>query len=64
MGMASGESDIYFGADVGKQGAEGAGKKCFLACRRGKNFFYPMFLSSKCSDFCGEIKHGRKHKKI
>ena len=29
----------------------------FLASRRGF-FFYPMFLHSKYSEFCGEFKNG------
>ena len=37
MGMASGESAMYFGTEVGKWGAEGAAE-FFLACRRGKFF--------------------------
>ena len=40
MGMASGESYMYFGTGVGKWGAEGAGF-FFLASRRGKCFFTP-----------------------
>ena len=59
MVMASGESDIYFGTDVGKWGAEGAGNY-FLTCQRGKKSFSPhcTVLYSKCSDFCGEFKYG------
>ena len=38
MGMASGESDIYFGTNVGKWGAEGAGI-FFLGLEGEKVFF-------------------------
>ena len=37
MGMASGDSDMYFGTDVGKWGAERA-ENFFFAWRKG-NFF-------------------------
>ena len=57
MGSASGESDIHFGTDMVKWGAEGVGQ-FFLACRRGIFFSYPMCPYSKCSDFCGEFKYG------
>ena len=58
MGMASGESGVYFGTDVGQWGAKGAGN-LFVACRRGNHFFfYPLCLHSKCLDFCGEFKCG------
>ena len=57
MRMASGESDIYFGTEVGNWGAgnfwpASAGKKIF--------FSYRLCLHSKkkCSDFCGEFKCG------
>ena len=56
MRMASGESDIYFGTEVGNWGAG----NFFLACQRRKKdfFFLPLVptLKKKCSDFCGEFK--------
>ena len=57
MGMTSGESGMYFGRDVGKWGAKGAGNFLLLA-KGGQKIFYPMCLHSKCSDFCGEFKYG------
>ena len=39
MGMASVESDIYFGTDVGKWGAEGAGF-FFFGLPKGENVFF------------------------
>ena len=44
MGMASGESDIYFGTEVGNWGAA----NFFLACqRRKKDFFLPLVPTLK-----------------
>ena len=40
MGMASGESDIYFGTDVGKWGAKGA--KNFTWPGEGEKFCWPV----------------------
>ena len=48
MVMASGESDIYFGTDVGKWGAEGAGN-FFLTCQRGKKSFSPHCTVLYCT---------------
>ena len=62
MGLASGKSDMYFGTDLGKWGAEGAG--IFFWPAEGKFFFPPTCLCSKCLDFCGEFKKGGKHEKI
>ena len=59
MGRASGESDVHFGADVGKWRAEGAGILVFFFLLKGENFLFdPICLYSKCSDFCGEFKCG------
>ena len=41
MGMASGESDVYFGTDVGKWGAEG---NFFFWLAEGGQFFFPYPL--------------------
>ena len=58
MGMASGESDVYFGTDVGKWVAKGAGNFFFRSAKAAKKNFCSMCLYSKCSDFCGEFKGG------
>ena len=59
MGMANGESGIYFGTNVGKWGAKGTGKFFGGGLPKGdKIFLYTMCLYSKCSDFCGEFKCG------
>ena len=49
MGMANGESDIYFGTDVGKWGAEGARKsprREVVRSSAGADVVYPPFLGS------------------
>ena len=59
MGTASGESDVYFGVEVGKWGAEGAAIFCFVWPAEGGIFFffYRMCQCSKCSDFGEEFKY-------
>ena len=53
MGMASGESDVHFGTDVG-QGA-------LKPAEGGQKLFYPMCLPSKCSHFVENSSVGEKH---
>ena len=62
MGMASGESDIYFGTSVGKWGAEGAGNFFFLACLR-KKIFTPRGYTQNAQIFVENPNMGEKHEK-
>ena len=63
MGMANGESDTYFGTDVGENGAPKDPEIFFGLSEGDKKFFHPMCLYSKCSNFCGEFKYGSKNTK-
>jgi hypothetical protein len=63
MGMASGESDMYFGTDVATWGAEGAGI-FVLAYRRGGIFFYPFAYTQNARIFVGKSNTGEQHNKI
>ena len=65
MGMASGErvgSVTCILAQMWENGAPKAPEN-FFGLPKGEIFFLPMCLYSKCSDFCGEVKHGRKTRK-
>jgi hypothetical protein len=62
MGMASGESDIYFGTDVGKWSAEGAAN-FVLAFRRGIFVFTPCVYTQNAQIFMENSNMGEKHEK-
>ena len=55
-----GGSGMDLGTDVGKWGAEGAGKSC-LASQKGKLFFYPRVCTENAEVFVENSNVGDKH---
>ena len=64
MGMASGESDIYFGTDVGKWGAEGAGNFFFWPAKGVKIFSTPCVYPQNAQIFVENSNMGEKDEKF
>ena len=63
MGMARGESDIYFGTDVGNWGAKG-NRNFFRPAERGKMFFPPPCVYTQNAQIFVETSNmGAKHKR-
>ena len=63
MGAARGESDLYFGADVGKWGAKGASIFFFGLPNTGKKFFTPCVSPQNARNFVEKSNAGEKHEK-
>ena len=64
MGLAIGESDVYFGTDVGKWGVRNAPEIFFGGCRRQKKFFLPHVPILKMLRFSWRIQLWVKNTKI